>query len=46
MALSMDERGVIVACPSCGKKNRVPFTANEAKCGSCATVLRPPGEPI
>jgi thioredoxin 2 len=46
MALSMDERGVIVACQSCGKKNRVPFTANEAKCGSCGTVLRPPAEPI
>jgi thioredoxin 2 len=46
MALSMDERGVILACPSCGKKNRVPFAVSEAKCGSCGTVLSPPAEPI
>jgi thioredoxin 2 len=46
MALSMDERGVIVSCSSCGKKNRVPFAANEAKCGGCAARLLPPSEPI
>ena len=42
----MDERGVIVSCPSCGRKNRVPFTANEAKCGGCAASLPPAAEPI
>ena len=46
MALSMDERGVIVTCPSCGRKNRVPFSANEAKCGGCGTSLPAPAEPI
>ena len=46
MALSMDERGVIVTCGSCGRKNRVPFSANEAKCGGCGTALTAPAEPI
>jgi thioredoxin 2 len=46
MALSMDERGVIVTCGTCGRKNRVPFTASQAKCGGCGTVLAPPAEPI
>ena len=46
MALSMDERGVIVTCPSCGRKNRVPFSANEAKCGGCGTSLPAAAESI
>jgi thioredoxin 2 len=46
MALSMDERGVIVSCAACGKKNRVPFAAAEAKCGGCGTVLSAPSEPV
>ena len=46
MALSMDERGVILTCPSCGRKNRVPFSANEAKCGGCGTGLPAAAEPI
>jgi thioredoxin 2 len=46
MALSMDERGVIVGCGSCGRKNRVPFAANEAKCGGCGAMLTAPAEPI
>lgn len=46
MALSMDERGVIVSCGACGQKNRVPFAASQAKCGGCGTVLAAPGAPI
>jgi thioredoxin 2 len=46
MALEMDERGVILSCAGCGQKNRVPFSASEAKCGGCAARLAPPGEPI
>ena len=46
MALAMDERGVIVACSQCGRKNRVPFSASEARCGGCGTTLAPPGAPI
>ncbi len=46
MALSMDERVVIVSCGNCGKLNRVPFAAHEAKCGGCGTMLSAPAEPI
>jgi thioredoxin 2 len=45
MALSMDERGVIVACPSCGQKNRVAF-GRTGICGRCKAALPPVGEPI
>jgi thioredoxin 2 len=46
MALAMDERGVITACGKCGRKNRVPFNASEAKCGGCGERLQQPGAPI
>jgi thioredoxin 2 len=46
MALQMDERGVIVPCSNCGRRNRVPFGAGEAKCGGCGTLLNPPAEPL
>jgi thioredoxin 2 len=46
MALEMDGRGVILACGSCGRKNRIPFSAREAKCGGCKTALPPPADPI
>lgn len=46
MALEMDERGVIVTCPSCGRRNRVPFAANDARCGGCKTALPAAAEPI
>jgi thioredoxin 2 len=45
MALTMDDRGVIVPCPSCGKRNRIPF-GREAKCAQCAAALPAPAEPI
>jgi thioredoxin 2 len=46
MALTMDERGVIVACDSCGRRNRIPFGATEAKCGGCKSPLAAPGQPV
>ena len=45
MALSTDDRGVILACPSCGKRNRIPF-GREAKCGECGTMIPAPAEPV
>jgi thioredoxin 2 len=42
----MDERGIIVTCPSCGQNNRVPFGASEARCGGCRIALPRPAEPI
>ena len=46
MSLQMDGRGVIVTCQSCGRRNRVPFSAREARCAGCKAPLAPPGEPI
>jgi thioredoxin 2 len=42
----MDERGVIVNCRSCGRKNRVPFNVRQARCSVCKVPLDPPAEPI
>ena len=40
--------GLVRACPSCGKKNRVLYSrlGEEAKCGSCGTALPPAAEPL
>jgi thioredoxin 2 len=46
MAQTMDERGVITTCSACGKKNRVPFNAREAKCGGCGSALPAPDQPV
>ena len=42
----MDERGVIVTCPACGRRNRVPFAARQANCAGCKASLQPVSEPI
>jgi thioredoxin 2 len=44
--LQLDDRGFIIGCPSCGQRNRVAFSAREARCGRCRTTLPPPAEPI
>jgi thioredoxin 2 len=40
--------GLVRACSSCGKKNRVLYSklGEEARCGSCGTPLPPPSEPL
>lgn len=47
-AVELDERGLLVACPSCGQRNRLSYTRldQEFRCGKCQTTLRPPAEPI
>jgi len=45
MALSIDDRGVILACPSCGQRNRVPFGRN-AKCAKCRSAMPAAAEPV
>jgi thioredoxin 2 len=42
---TMDERGVIVGCASCGQRNRVPF-GRSAKCGKCGATLGGASEPV
>lgn len=45
MAFAIDERGVILPCPGCGKRNRVPF-GSDAKCGHCGVPMPPPADPL
>ena len=53
----IDDRGVIVTCPSCQQRNRVPFGHEAAqpaagsgsasvKCKKCGTPLPPTAEPV
>ena len=42
---TIDERGVILSCPSCGQRNRVPF-GRAAKCAKCSSTMPPPAEPV
>jgi len=41
----MDERGIILACTSCGQRNRIPFGAH-ARCSKCGTDLPQISVPI
>jgi thioredoxin 2 len=43
--LQMDERGIIVSCPSCSQRNRVAY-GHAGKCRKCGTELPPAAEPI
>jgi thioredoxin 2 len=47
-ALSLDDQGVLVACPSCDKTNRLAYQAlgKPTRCGNCKTTLTAPAEPI
>ena len=46
--VELDDRGVIVACPGCSKKNRVLYErlSDPLRCGECKRELSPPSEPI
>jgi thioredoxin 2 len=46
--IAVDERGVIIECAGCGKKNRVAFErlGDPVKCGECKQPIRSPAEPI
>jgi len=44
----LDDRGVIIACPACGQKNRLAYDrlAGPSRCGHCKQSLSPPSTPI
>jgi thioredoxin 2 len=44
--IQLDDRGFIIACSSCGQRNRVPYSSRETRCGRCKAMMRPPTEPI
>jgi thioredoxin 2 len=46
--LSADARGVLVACPACGQRNRLVFDrlAAPVRCGRCKERLSAPATPL
>ncbi len=48
MALSSDDRGVLVTCPSCGQVNRQGYTNlnRTIRCAKCHTNLPAPAAPV
>jgi len=47
-ALETDTRGLLVACASCGQKNRLAFDrlASAVRCGRCKQPLSAPASPL
>jgi thioredoxin 2 len=46
--LELDDRGVIVTCAGCSKKNRLAYErlGDAVQCGQCKQPITSPGEPI
>ena len=46
--LELDDRGVIVPCPSCSTKNRLAYEklGDAVQCGQCKQPIKVPQEPI
>ena len=46
--VELDDRGFVVACASCGKKNRLAYErlGDAVRCGQCKQPLTAPGVPI
>jgi thioredoxin 2 len=46
--VELDDRGIIVGCAACGKKNRLAYArlGEAVQCGQCKQPLHAPGEPI
>jgi thioredoxin 2 len=44
----VDDRGLIIACPSCGQKNRLAYErlGDPVRCGKCKTELTAPVAPL
>jgi thioredoxin 2 len=47
MGAELDNKGVVIVCPSCGQRNRIgyPRMRAETRCGKCHAGITPPGEP-
>jgi thioredoxin 2 len=43
-----DAKGIIIACPACGRANRLAYASlrKPARCGHCHTALPPPAVPV
>jgi thioredoxin 2 len=47
-AMEPDERGLLLACPNCGKRNRLKYEGlgQTFRCGQCRNELPSPRDPI
>jgi thioredoxin 2 len=47
-SVDLDDRGLVVACGACGKKNRLAYErlGDAVRCGQCKEPLTAPGVPI
>jgi thioredoxin 2 len=47
-SLRLDDRGIIVTCQSCGRRNRLPYARldRSVRCADCKAALPLPSEPI
>ena len=47
-ALEIDDRGILVTCPTCGQRNRLAFArlGDAVRCGTCKTTLSSPSMPL
>lgn len=47
-AAEFDDRGLVVACPSCGQKNRLAYDrlGDAVRCGKCKNALTAPSVPL
>ena len=45
---TIDTSGVVVACPNCGRSNRLRFAAvgKSSRCGQCKAAIAAPDQPI
>ena len=45
---ALDDRGIVIECPTCGQKNRLAYDRLGAavQCGKCKTALSAPSSPI
>jgi thioredoxin 2 len=46
--IESDQRGLLVTCPRCGKRNRMSYErlGQTFRCGQCHNELPPPSEPV
>jgi thioredoxin 2 len=46
--IELDDKGVVVACDACGKRNRLAYErlGDAVRCGQCKQPLKAPGGPI
>jgi thioredoxin 2 len=44
----VDDRGLVVACPACGQKNRIAYArlGESVRCGKCKQTIDPPSAPL